>query len=113
LSVNKELIILYWNIGKVILEKQKMAKWGSGIVRKLSEDLRKEFPNMKGFSYTNIKYMKRFAESYLELLEIGQTLSGQILNISWSHNVLLLEKLQNKEKRDWYVQQTIKNGWVG
>lgn len=136
LSVNKEMLILYWQIGKAIVEKQEKEGWGAKITRKLSEDLGKTFPNMRGFSYTNVRYMQRFAENYPDLL-ICQALLGkmdnntivqepvaqleknifvqegftQILNITWYHNIALLDKVKNKEQRLWYANQTIKNGW--
>ena len=123
LSVNKEMLILYWQIGKAILEKQEKEGWGAKITRKLSEDLGKAFPNMKGFSYTNVRYMQRFAENYPDLL-ICQQAAGKleenifysdyansILSIPWFHNMVLLDKVKDEKQRLWYANQTIKNGW--
>lgn len=84
LSVNKEMLILYWQIGKAILEKQEKEGWGAKITRKLSEDLGKAFPNMKGFSYTNVRYMQRFAENYSDLL-ICQQFADKLKNGKFMH----------------------------
>lgn len=103
LSVNKEMIILYWNIGKIICEN---SSWGNKFLYKLSEDIRKEFPNSKGFSVSNLKNMVRFYKENKDC-EIGQSLTGQI---TWTHNVEIL-RVEPIEKRLWYIEQTIKNGW--
>ena len=76
-AVNREMLILYWQIGKTILEKQEAEGWGAKITRKLAEDLTIAFPHMKGFSYTNIRYMQRFAENYPDLL-ICQQPAGKL-----------------------------------
>jgi predicted nuclease of restriction endonuclease-like (RecB) superfamily len=127
LSVNKEMIILYWQIGKTILDKQSQESWGSKITKKLSEDLTKSFPNMKGFSYTNLRYMQRFSETYPDLLICPQSAgklakeknqqifysdySQKILGIPWGHNREILDKLKESEQRLWYANQVIENGW--
>jgi len=113
-SVNKELIGLYWNIGSIVLKKQKQKGWGTKITRKLSEDLIKEFPNMRGFSYTNVRYMQRFAENCCDLSicpQVAGKLEEVFLNIPWGHIRELLDKEKNHTKRLWYAQQTIENGW--
>ena len=111
-AVNKQLILLYWFVGKMIHEKQKEYNWGSKFIETVAKDLRSKFPNMEGFSKSNIFYMKRFYESYL----IFQTPSGKlqdlaIFNIPWSHNILLIIKVKNLEERLWYIEKTIENGW--
>lgn len=107
LSVNSELIKLYWKIGSAILEKQKTAKWGDKILENLSRDLSEVFPDMKGFSKQNLKYIKRFASEYSEN-EIGQQAVDQI---PWGHNVLLIYSVAEKTERQFYIQETISNGW--
>lgn len=107
LSVNSELIKLYWKIGSAILEKQKTAKWGDKILENLSRDLSEAFPDMKGFSKQNLKYIKRFASEYSEN-EIGQQAVDQI---PWGHNVLLIYSVAEKTERQFYIQETISNGW--
>lgn len=107
ISVNRDLINLYWEIGSSILEKQLNGGWGSKVVDRLANDLREAFPQMKGFSLTNVKYMTQFAKENPEF-QISQTVFGQI---TWSHNIVLLQKLNNKKERSWYASKAIENGW--
>lgn len=107
LAVNQELIRLYWQIGREILLKQEKEGWGARIIDRLAQDLKREFPEMKGFSRSNLKYMRAFAEAYSEE-QIGQQLVGQI---PWSHNIRIMEMVKDPEERLWYIQQTIENGW--
>ena len=107
MSVNTQMIFLYWEIGKTILDRQVMAGWGSKIVDTLSKDLSKSFPDMKGFSPRNLKHMRRFAETYPDLEIVKQVVS----QIPWGHNIVLLNKLETIEKRLWYAEQTKINGW--
>lgn len=107
LAVNSELIRLYWKIGKAILEKQKEAKWGDKILENLSRDLSEEFSDMKGFGTQNLKYMKRFAAEY-DAAEFSQQLVDQI---PWGHNVALIYAIKDKTEREFYIRQTIANGW--
>lgn len=107
LAVNRELLTLYWEIGSKILLKQKSEGWGAKTIENLANDLKSAFPNMKGFSLTNIKYMVQFAKEYPEFI-ISQQLVGQI---PWGHNILLLQKLTTIEERLWYANKTIENGW--
>ena len=115
LSVNKEMLVLYWQIGKIIINRQEKEGWGTKVTKRLSEDLQREFPNMKGLSYTNIRYMQRFAEAYPELeaicLQPIGKLESAFISITWSHNETLLDKLDDYEQRLWYAKQTIINGW--
>ncbi|QQV75199.1 hypothetical protein H6P87_00747 [Rickettsia tillamookensis] len=83
LSVNKELIKLYWNIGFQIIKRQKLEKWGAKVIENISKDLLKEFPEMKGLSYQNISYMRQFAEEYQE----QQILQQAVGEIPWGHNI--------------------------
>ena len=103
-AVNTELIYLYWNIGKIISEN---IVWGNKFVDSLSTDLRMEFPNIQGFSVRNLRNMRKFYEEYPDL-SILQTVSAKL---TWSHNVLLIDKVKDKEVRKWYMEETIKNGW--
>ena len=107
LAVNKELIVLYWNIGKLILERQNKEKWGSKVIQNISDDLRKEFPAMKGLSYQNLSYMRQFFAEYNN----DQILQQAVGEIPWSHNIIIFSKLKNINQRIWYAQQTIENGW--
>lgn len=107
LSVNSEMIRLYWKIGFAILEKQKTAKWGDKILENLSRDLSEAFPDMSGFGSQNLKYMKRFAAEYTEK-EFGQQAVDQI---PWGHNVAIIYLVKTKEERQFYIKETIANGW--
>lgn len=106
-AVNAELISLYWQIGKEIIAKQEEEGWGSKVIVQLSRDLKKEFPNMTGFSQTNLKYMRTFAEAWPDF-SIGQLLVDQI---PWSHNMVILQQVKDPEVRMWYVKKTIENTW--
>jgi len=106
-SVNKELIFLYWDIGRNILERQTREGWGTKVIDKLSQDLMRSFPEMKGFSPRNLKYMRKFAQEYPKK-EIVQEVLAQL---TWYHNITLIEKIGSFSKRRWYAQQAIKNGW--
>jgi predicted nuclease of restriction endonuclease-like (RecB) superfamily len=104
LGANKEQILLYWNIGKIIIAN---TKYGSKFVENLSRDIKAEFPHVKGYSVRNLKYMRKFAEIIKEESKV-QTLSALL---SWSHNVLLLDKVKEQEEITWYAKQTVENGW--
>ncbi len=105
LSINKELIFLYYEIGKIILKNQSQKGWGSKIIENLAEDLRKEFPNMKGLSLRNLRYMRLFAESYP-----AEIVQQSVAQLSWGHNIALLDKV-SFDKREWYAKKAIENGW--
>jgi predicted nuclease of restriction endonuclease-like (RecB) superfamily len=107
LSVNSQMVILYWEIGKTILDRQKQAGWGAKIVQNLAKDLQSSFPSMKGLSDRNLKYMRKFAETYPDF-EIVQQVAAQL---PWFHNVVLLDKLKAEKERIWYAKKTIENGW--
>lgn len=107
LAVNQELILLYWQIGREILQRQQEEGWGTKVVERLAHDLRMEFPEMTGFSPRNLKYMRAFAEAYPDEAIVHQ-LGAQI---PWKHNCVILDKLKNLEQRIWYIQKTIENSW--
>lgn len=107
LAVNRELILLYWQIGREILLKQKVEGWGTKVIDRLAKDLKEEFPDMTGFSRSNLKYMRAFAEAYPED-QFGQQAVDQI---PWGHNIRILEMVKDPKARLWYVRQTIENGW--
>lgn len=107
ISVNKELVLLYWEIGNIILKNQSKQGWGSKIIDSLSKDLKKTFPDMKGFSVRNLKYMRQFAVTYPDI-SIVQELLAQL---SWYHNLTLIQKVKDSNIRQWYIVKTIENGW--
>lgn len=103
LGVNAELICMYWRIGQSINDR---AEWGSKFIDTLSRDIKLSFPDAKGFSSRNLRYMAKFARETDR--EIVQTLSAQL---SWSHNVALMDKVKSAEERAWYARGAIENGW--
>ena len=107
LSVNKEMISLYWNIGNQILERQKEEGWGTKVIENISKDLRSEFPEMKGLSARNLVYMQTFAKNYPNF-EITQQAAAQI---PWGHICVIMDKVSDSVQRLWYAQKTIENGW--
>ena len=107
LSINKELILLYWRIGNEILKRKKEQSWGSEIVKLLSQDLKHGFPDIKGFGERNLVYMQTFAAAYSDY-EFTQQLAAQI---PWFHNCVILDKARDYQTRIWYIQKTIENGW--
>ena len=107
LSVNQELVLLYWQIGKEILTRQKEDGWGTRVIERLAKDLRSEFPDMQGLSARNLSYMKAFAEAWPD----DSILQQAVAKLSWGHNVRLLDRVKMPEERLWYAQQTIQNGW--
>jgi predicted nuclease of restriction endonuclease-like (RecB) superfamily len=107
LAVNHELVLLYWHIGREILQRQQEEGWGSKVVDRLAQDLKIEFPDMTGFSLRNLKYMRAFAEAYPDEAIVHQA----VAQIPWKHNCAILDKLKDPQKRIWYIQKTIEHGW--
>lgn len=107
LAVNQELILLYWRIGSDILQREQTEGWGSKVIRRLSQDLKREFPDMRGFSPRNLQYMRALAEAYPDESIVLQL----IAQIPWGHNQSLLNKLNSRPHRLWYAQQALENGW--
>jgi len=106
-TVNRELVHLYWQIGREILVRQQAAGWGAKVVDRLSTDLRREFPEMSGLSRTNLLYMRAFAGAYPDESIVPQAV-GQI---PWGHNRTLLDKLNDAEERVWYAENAVQHGW--
>ena len=107
LNANSSMICLYWNIGRGILKKQEEEGWGAKIIDRMAKDLKDAFPEMSGFSPRNIKYMRKFAESWPDF-EIVQRVVAQI---PWRTNISLMDKLKDEESRIWYAYKVIENGW--
>lgn len=110
LAVNQELIKLYWRIGKDILQRQQDQGWGAKVIEQLAQDLRQAFPDLKGFSRTNLLYMRSFAENWADFDQnpIVQQAVGQI---PWGHNLMLLTKLNKPQARLDYARLCIEHGW--
>jgi len=107
LAANEAMVLLYWDIGKAILARQEREGWGAGTIDRLSHDLREAFPDMRGFSPRNLKYMRGFAAAWPER-EIVQQAAAQI---PWFHNCVLLDKVPDRRTRLWYVIRTQQEGW--
>jgi predicted nuclease of restriction endonuclease-like (RecB) superfamily len=107
IAANSAMIRLYWEIGRGILEKQGLEGWGAKVIDRLSVDLKKAFPDMSGFSPRNLKYMRKFAEAWPDFAIVQAPLA----QITWYHNIALLEKLENDKERLWYASKTLENGW--
>lgn len=128
-AVNSNLILMYWDLGKEIVEKQENAKWGTGFIDQLSKDLKAEFPDIKGFSRSNIFAIKKFYLFYQEFeivhqvggqteVELIHQLGGQLdknffkcFQIPWRHNIAIIEKIKNPKEAVFYIDQTIQNNW--
>jgi len=108
-SVNHELTVLYYGIGRVIYQKKEIEGWGSKIIKQLSSDLKNELPKVKGFSERNIMFMLRFYKEYPENEIVKQPVS--LFQVSWSHNIVLIQKIKDRELREWYRQKTLQEGW--
>ena len=133
LSANAEMILMYWDIGRIIAERQKSEGWGAGVIPRLSKDIRNELPEVKGFSERNIGYMMRFAREYsmplilqqpvakissevrleskivvpLHEKDIMKNLQRLVAKIPWGHNILLMQKIKDLPTRLWYIRQAI------
>jgi predicted nuclease of restriction endonuclease-like (RecB) superfamily len=106
-SVNRELLLLYWDIGREILERQRREGWGAKVIDRLGDELRYAFPAMKGLSPRNIKYMRAFAEAYSDAAFVQQAAA----QIPWFHNCIILDKVKEPATRVWYVRKALENNW--
>ncbi len=111
ISVNRELLALYWRIGKSISEKAKKMNWGSSIVEVLSIDLKKVFPNQKGFSRSNLFYMKKWFELYSSGNIESEKVQQLVGQIPWGQNVLIITKSKDVSEALFYVSKTLENNW--
>lgn len=120
IKINTVLLEFYWELGNEIVEKQKNSTWGSGFLKQLSSDLILEFPDMKGFSHRNIKYIKQWYLFYSNIEnEKGQqavallenTIVAQLTQIPWGHNIHIISKSKNTKEALFYVNKTIENSW--
>ena len=132
-ALNLELVSLYWRIGKAILNRQNQQGWGAKVIDRLAHDLRTNFPEMKGFSRTNLMYMRAFAAAWpgAETVQggLGQSESGAIVpqpvhksgarefvhqlvdKLPWRHHCVLLDKLKTRDEREWYLRKAIEHNW--
>jgi predicted nuclease of restriction endonuclease-like (RecB) superfamily len=105
-TVNTQLIELYWSIGKTILERQEVESWGSGVIGQLADDLRAEFPDMKGLSRRNLFYMRGFAAAWPEPI-----VQQPVAQLPWGHITVLLDKAETPDQRAWYASAAVEYGW--
>jgi len=140
-AANRELIILYWNVGRMVCAVQNSSGWGKRVIPRLSKDIKNEIPEIKGFSVTNIKRMTLFYREYTNFNLIGPQAVGQlqmseleeskkspqavgqiqeaannglqhlVTGLPWGHNILLMEKIKDRQEREWYMSQCLKHGW--
>ena len=106
-AVYSELILLYCQIGRDILERQRNEGWEAKVVERLGADLRQDFPEMTGLSSRNLKYMRAFAEAYPNY-EFVQQVTAQL---PWGHAMVRLDQVKKQDERAWYMRQAIENGW--
>ncbi len=115
-KVNSGLLHLYWNLGKEITERQKTSNWGDGFLKELSRELITEFPNMKGFSYTNIRYIRQWYLFYNQNHTICQQVVGKLgeeifFSVPWGHHLYIMSSCKDLNKAIFYLQKTVENGW--
>jgi len=106
--VNTELVGLYWDIGRMIVERQEGKTWGRAVVLQLAVDLQREFPGVNGFSDSNLWRMRGFYETYRDL----EKLAPMVREIGWSHNVVIMERCSDSQEREFYIRMTRKFGWT-
>lgn len=112
IAINKELINLYWDIGREIVEKQEQEGWGSKVLESMAKDLKNEFPGVEGFSRSNIFYIRSFYVAYEKVQQVvGQFEALPIFSIPWGHNILLIQKMKDTNERLWYASKVIEHGW--
>lgn len=104
MSANEHMITAYYKTGKMLIEKD---SWGSKFIEKLAKDLKLSFPNVNGYSVTNLRYMKKFACIYSDFKIFPQAVG----KLAWRSNRMLLDKLKNNEERLWYAQKALENNW--
>jgi len=107
LAVNREMVVLYWQIGRDILVRQEQEGGGTKIIDRLAADLRRAYPDMTGLSPRNLKYMRAFAEAWPEEAIVQQVAA----QIPWFHNCVPLDKVKDRKERTWYIGKTVENGW--
>ena len=107
LAVNRELVLLYWQIGRDILSRQAAQGWGARVIDRLAHDLRTALPEMKGFSPRNLKYMRAFAQAWPGAEFVQQAAA----RLPWGHNMVLLDRLKTPEERGWYAAKAVEHNW--
>lgn len=116
IKVNTELLRLYWRMGADFCEKQKTASWGDGWLMELSRELMDEFPDMKGFSYRNLRYIRQWHEFYNQDLTIWQQAVAKInedvfFSVLWGHHLYIISQCKDVDRAVFYLKKTVENGW--
>jgi predicted nuclease of restriction endonuclease-like (RecB) superfamily len=106
-AVNRELVGLYWDIGRILSQRRGQGSWGKAVVERLARDLQSDFPGMQGFSASNLWRMKLFHETYVD----SPKLAPLVREIGWSHNIIVLERCSASREREFYIRMTRKFGW--
>jgi len=107
LTANSAMVLLYWDIGRMILDRQERSGWGAKVIDRLSADLREANPEMQGLSPRNLKYMRAFATAWPERTIVQRV----VAQLPWRQNIALLERLADEKTRLWYAEQTLQHGW--
>lgn len=107
LAVSRELILLYWSIGRDILSRQGSEGWGTRVIDRLSHDLQNEFPGVEGFSTRSLKYMRALAEAWPEDSIVQQL----VAQLPWGHNLRVLDRIKDRPTREWYLREALEHGW--
>lgn len=107
LAANSQMILLYWDIGRGILDRQQTEGWGAKVIDSLARDLKTEFPDMKGFSPRNLKYMRAFGEAWPDREFVQQV----VAQLPWGQNVRLLDRIADSHTRAWYARKCLERGW--
>jgi predicted nuclease of restriction endonuclease-like (RecB) superfamily len=110
-TVNQQLLMFYWELGADILEKQKISAWGEGILKQLSRDLISEFPDMKGFSERNLRYIRQWVLFWSSESAIRLQAVAELTRIPWGHNQVIITKCKNVDEGLYYIKNTIEYGW--
>lgn len=126
IKVNVELLKLYWELGKIIVEKQKESSWGDDLITNISNDLQKEFPELKGFSSRNIKYMRQWyiffsngqqtvaqieKKEFTKRQQLVAKFNNEIFQVPWGHNIVIVTKIKNLDEANFYINKIIENNW--
>ena len=106
IGANAAMVLMYWDVGRMILERQEHAGWGAKVIDRLAADLLDAFPDIKGFSPRNLKYMRAFAAAWPERAIVQEPLA----RIPWYHHIALLEKLTDPAERLWYAEAASEHG---
>ena len=106
-AVNRELIILYWSIGRDLSQRFATEEWGGKIIDRLAQDLQTEFPGVEGFSPRNLRYMRSLAEAWPD----EESLQQLVAKLPWSHNVRVLDRIKDRPTREWYLRAALEYGW--